>query len=107
GARSVMGVEDVLEELEGLPGLEHSPPLAGERHGAGHDPLRDSGGVRARVRAELGELPRAPESLAAALGLPLGAVLGALTELELIGLARPCPGQRYARPLERGSKALG
>ncbi|CAN5821808.1 hypothetical protein BH20GEM1_BH20GEM1_15880 [soil metagenome] len=33
------------------------------------------------------------------LGLPLSAVLGALTELEILGIARACPGQRYALPL--------
>lgn len=104
GARPVLGIEDILAELAGLPRLEPSRPPAGRKDGPLHAPARDPGGLRARVRAELGELPRAPESLAAALDLPLGVVLGALTELELVGLARPCPGQRYARPLESPSR---
>jgi DNA processing protein len=98
GARPVLGVEDVLAELAGLPRLERSAPPARELHPGAHDPLRDFVEVRARVLAELGDQPRAPEALAAALGSPLGTVLGALTELELLGLVRAWPGQRYALP---------
>jgi len=50
------------------------------------------------VLAALDRSPRAPEAVAFDLGLPLGVVLAALTELELLGLARTCPGQRYALP---------
>lgn len=105
GASPVLGVEDVLDVLDGLPRLDQPRSPAREEHSPGHDPQAGgSGSVRARVRAELDERPREAESLSAMLGLPLGEVLGALTELELVGLARACPGQRYARPLERESK---
>ena len=91
GAHPVLRVEDVLGELESLPRLEL--PAGSEA-----SPPRGEGGARRRVREALGPSPRAPEALAAELGLPLGVVLGTLTELELLGLARACPGQRYALP---------
>lgn len=94
GARPVTKAEDVLEELKGLPRLEPAPIERGEG-GVGLAPA----GVRADVRAALDERPRAAEDVAADLGLPLGPVLAALTELELVGLARACPGQRYTRPV--------
>ena len=93
GARPVTKVEDVLEELKGLPRLEPAPIEAGRSGGLA------PAGVRAEVRAALDERPRAAEDLAANLGLPLGPVLAALTELELVGLARARPGQRYTRPV--------
>jgi DNA processing protein len=100
GARPVVKIEDVLDELEGLPRLARAAP---ERDGA------DAGSVarepRGRVRAALGKRPLAAEALAAALDLPLQAVLGALTELEIQGLARACAGQLYALPLEPEPKA--
>ncbi|HEU4463835.1 MAG TPA: DNA-processing protein DprA [Gemmatimonadota bacterium] len=93
GARPVTRVEDVLEEVGELPPLETGAPFdprpASELHATG---------LPARVRSALGSLPQSAESLARTLGLPLRAVLGALTELELLGLARVCPGQRYALP---------
>ncbi|MFN2432701.1 MAG: DNA-processing protein DprA [Gemmatimonadota bacterium] len=100
GAHPVFRSEDVLSELEGLPRLAHALPGKGEA-GSGPAPR----GLRGRVRAALGKRPLAPEELAASLGLPLGAVLGALTELEIQGLARACPGQRYALPLAPDSEA--
>lgn len=104
GARPVLSAEDVLGELAGLPRLE----IPGRANpGARLEPRRDASGLRARVHAELGTEPRAPESLAGTLGAPLGSILSALTELELLGLARACPGQRYALPRERGSKRSG
>jgi DNA processing protein len=94
GARPVVRVDDVLDELEGLPRLAPSIPEDG---GAAAAPApRDA---RGRVRAALGERPLAAEAMAASLGLPLGVVLGALTELEIQGLARACPGQRFALPI--------
>jgi DNA processing protein len=111
GAHPVLRVEDVLEELAGLPRLAppagpetptlappagiEPPTLAGPWRCAGP---RGEGDARRRVREALGPSPRAPEALAAELGLPLGVVLGTLTELELLGLARACPGQRYVLP---------
>jgi DNA processing protein len=94
GARPVTRVEDVLFELEGLPRLECGPTAVAPARGAGPP----AGGLAARVRSGLGSVPRSAESLAAGLGLPLRAVLGALTELELLGLARAAPGPRYSLP---------
>lgn len=95
GARPVTRVEDVLEELGELPRL-------GGGTAASPDDVRPRAtGLPARVRSALGSNPQAAETLAGTLGLPLRAVLGALTELELLGLARACPGQRYALPPPR------
>jgi DNA processing protein len=97
GARPVLEAADVLSELAGLPRLDVDPPPEATIR----DPRLDRAGLRARVHASLGPEPRAPESLALALGVPLGSVLGALTELELVGLARARPGQRFSLPVER------
>jgi DNA processing protein len=94
GARPVVRVDDVLDELKGLPRLAASMPESG-RAAAASVP-RDA---RGRVRAALGERPLAAEALSASLGLPLGVVLAALTELEIQGLACACAGQRYALPI--------
>lgn len=94
GAHPVLRVEDVLEELEGLPRLERTQQV-GDAAGSGR---RRRGEVRTRVHAQLAQDPRAPEEVSAEIGLPLGVVLATLTELELMGLARACPGQRYALP---------
>ncbi|HET6362503.1 MAG TPA: DNA-processing protein DprA [Gemmatimonadota bacterium] len=94
GAHPVLRVEDVIEELEGLPGVERARPV--RRDTRMEPPHRED--ARTRVRAALAEVPRAPETLAANLGLPLGVVLATLTELELLGLAVACPGQHYALP---------
>ena len=102
GAHPVLRVEDVLEELEGLPRLERAQEVGGDAAGSG--PRRD-GDVRTRVHAQLAEDPRAPEAVSAELGLPLGVVLATLTELELLGLARAFPGQRYALPPPPEEKA--
>jgi DNA processing protein len=94
GAHPVLRVDDVLEVLEKLPRIEGARP---PRRDAGPDPRRH-GDPRTCVLAALDRSPRAPEAVAFDLGLPLGVVLAALTELELLGLARTCPGQRYALP---------
>ena len=94
GAHPVLRVDDVLEVLEKLPRIEGARP---PRRDAGADPRRH-GDPRTCVLAALDRSPRAPEAVAFDLGLPLGVVLAALTELELLGLARTCPGQRYALP---------
>jgi DNA processing protein len=94
GARPVVRVDDVLDELKGLPRLAASMPESGGAAAASVP--RDA---RGRVRAALGERPLAAEALAASLGLPLGVVLAALTELEIQGLARVCAGQRFALPI--------
>jgi DNA processing protein len=102
GAPPVLRVEDVLEQLEGLPRLEGARPPACDGHGdrdrVGVADHRRHADVRTRVLSALAKEPRAAEGVAFDLGLPLGAVLATLTELELLGLARACPGQRYALP---------
>jgi DNA processing protein len=97
GARPVTRIEDVLEELGELPRLG-----AGTEAAAPPDDVapRATGHPR-RKRTAPGSNPPIAETLAEALGLPLRAVLGALTELELMGLARVCPGQRFALPPPR------
>jgi DNA processing protein len=94
GAHPVVRVDDVLDELEGLPRLVPAMPESGGA--AAVSVPRDA---RGRVRAALGKRPLAAEAVAASLGLPLGVVLGALTELEILGLARACAGQRFATPI--------
>ena len=93
GAHPVTRVEDVLSELEGLPRLE-----GGAMEVTASVAESPRAGPAARVHAGLGALPRSAEALAAALDLPLRAVLAALTELELLGLAVAGPGPRYALP---------
>jgi DNA processing protein len=102
GAHPVLRVEDVLEQLEGLPRLERARPPARDGHcdrrRNGVADHRHHADVRTRVLSALAKEPRAAEGVAFDLGLPLGAVLATLTELELLGLVRACPGQRYALP---------
>lgn len=105
GARPVLRVEDVLAELEGLPRLETSRAEAAVRRGdrwssgsPGPADPRGAGDPRGRVLAALADRARAPEDLAVELDLALPVVLATLTELELLGLARAWPGQRFALP---------
>lgn len=105
GARPVLDASDVLAELAGLPRVDVASPPERRSIAPPYDPACDRVGLRARVHASLGKSPCTPESLAVALGLPLGSVLGALTELELVGLARARPGQSYSLPVERSRPA--
>lgn len=90
GARPVRGVADVLEELGDLPPLAR--PVSS---GAGPE---SPGGLAGRLLAALTAAPASAEDLAAELGVPVRAVLAALTEIELLGLARTDAGGRFARP---------
>ena len=111
----------VLEEASGLPagkllgtltelelmGLAQSCPGKRYRRGAEKVSPKKSGGssgtqltMTGEQAAVLNALSREPQSVAqleAGCGLPAGKVLGALTELELMGLAQACPGKRYRR----------
>lgn len=93
GARPVRSPDDVLNELEELPGLAaHGPtPEAG--------PPLVEGPPRLRLMGALGTAPEPAERLARETRLPLVETLALLTELELLGLARSHPGNRYSRPL--------
>lgn len=92
GARPVLRVEDVLEELGTL------PPLEGAAAAGSHPRAGAALGTAARVRSALSFAPRGGEAIAIELGLPLRDVLVALTELELLGCAVACPGARFALP---------
>ena len=53
--------------------------------------------AQAAVLAALTDTPQAVAQLEEAAGLPAGQLLGALTELEVLGLARSHQGKRYSR----------
>ena len=53
--------------------------------------------AQAAVLAALTDTPQAVAQLEEAAGLPAGQLLGALTELELLGLAQSHQGKRYSR----------
>ena len=110
GAHPVLSVEDVLDELEKLPGLDGMRPSrreeAGPSRGEAGAVERGEADARTRVLSALANEPRAAETLAFDLDLPLGAVLATLTQLELLGLAETRPGQRYALPAQpRGEES--
>jgi DNA processing protein len=88
GARLVDGVEDLLEDLGGLPFWGGPAPMAPPpvRQGREDDPLW--GAL---------ERPRTRDELAALLGLEAGALAGRLLEEELAGRLRSLPGDRWER----------
>lgn len=90
GAALVQHPKEILEELFGIGAM---PPTTPETPEPEPPP-----GLAGQV---LGALPkgssRAPEELAAAAGLPVDQVLGALLELELGGLVKRLPGGVYGR----------
>ena len=58
--------------------------------------------AQAAVLAALTDTPQAVAQLEEAAGLPAGQLLGALTELELLGLAQSHQGKRYSRLISPG-----
>jgi DNA processing protein len=120
GARPVRSVEDVMEELEGLPGCSarnlrskiatqgSSELSSGSISSAlpGDDtPPDETEGVTRRVLAGLSAAPVSVEPLAEAIGVTVEQVLAALTRLELVGLARAHPGHRYSRTRSDGRRS--
>lgn len=96
GARVVTSVEDVLEELRGVgAALPRRVPAPPERDQASLVLL--SPGEERAMRA-LAPEPRHVDELSGASGLPSGALLAALLELELKGMAEALPGMRYRAP---------
>lgn len=93
GARPVRSPDDVLKELEELPGL--AAPGPAPEPGL---PIV-AGPPRLRLMGALGTAPEPAERLARETRLPLVETLALLTELELLGLARSHPGNRYSKPL--------
>jgi DNA processing protein len=99
GAKPALAPGDILEEL-GLPGAAALAPLgeAGAAGSARPAPRRvppDLTDLERRLWAALAAEPRHVDALVAAAGSPAGAVLTALTELELRGLVTPEPGMRF------------
>jgi DNA processing protein len=94
GAALVEGPEDVLALLE-IPGLSVPVPLGRALPGPALPGDRPADRVLAALE---GEEALAPDSIAAATGLPGPAVRAALADLEIRGAVRAFPGGRFARP---------
>lgn len=92
GARPARSADDVLAELADLPG-----GLPGRRESRTEDAprTRHAGAVAGRVLDALVDTPRSPDTLAIEISADVGQVLAALTELELLGLARSIPGRGF------------
>jgi DNA processing protein len=88
GATLVRGPEDVLEELEGLPGA--APPVA-----AVPPPNLDE--TQRRIWDFLSETPRHVDEMAQALGIAAGPLSGMLLLLEMKKIVRRLPGNRFER----------
>jgi DNA processing protein len=104
GAKPALGPGDILEEL-GLPGAAAPGPVArgttqpGEGRVVPGAPPRgqppDLSDLQRTLWDELQTESRHVDALVAAAGTETGAVLTALTELELRGLVRQQPGMRF------------
>ncbi len=96
GAGLVEKPDDVLNELAKLPGLDWGPPVGARKKSpvATMDARPDS--LAGRILSALGPTPRAVDDLARDTGIDVPPLLAALTELEILGLARAGAG-RYAR----------
>jgi DNA processing protein len=95
GARPALSVDDVIDELTKLPPepeLAAWVPEAATVVGTALEPETPLG---RRLLAALGETPQPAEVLAAKVRAPLPAVLAELTELEILGIVRTHPGQRF------------
>lgn len=106
GAKAVSRGEDILEEYaHRFQGLHKIVPLFPQNGSFQEEPLAalaDPGQPQltpeqAVALDALGEAPQSVARLEEAVGFPAGKLLGALTELELMGLAEACPGKRYRR----------
>ncbi len=90
GAKLVRGVEDILDELR----LPVRPPPA--------PPAVALAGAEAAVYAVLTLEPQSLDILVLRSSLPVAEVSRALVALELAGMARALPGQRYVRATVEG-----
>jgi DNA processing protein len=96
GARLVAGVDDVLEELEGVGGdARRRASPSGQPASQPALPLLSP--PEALVLDALEREPHHVDELSDALGIQPGALLGTLLELELRGLAVALPGKLYSR----------
>lgn len=103
GARPARSADDVLAELADLPGAL-PPPLDTEEIDE-ERPSPPAAPVASRVLGALVEEPRGPDTLALEVGEPVRAVLTALTELELLGLARSVAGRGFVIVKEKKKDA--
>jgi DNA processing protein len=88
GATLVRGPEDVLEELEGLPGMQAPVPAA-------PPPALDE--TQQRIWDFLGDSPRHLDEMVQALGIEAGPLSGNLLMLEMKKAVRRLPGNRFER----------
>ena len=112
GAKAVERGEEILEEVQyrfaGRGKIISLPaPRVWQAEEAAIPVLADPGlpalsQAQAAVLAALTDTPQAVAQLEEAAGLPAGQLLGALTELELLGLAQSHQGKRYSRLLSPG-----
>lgn len=112
GAKAVECGEEILEEFQyrfaGRGKIISLPaPRAWQAEEAAIPVLADPGlpalsQAQAAVLAALTDTPQAVAQLEEAAGLPAGQLLGALTELEVLGLAQSHQGKRYSRLLSPG-----
>lgn len=112
GAKAVERGEEILEEFQyrfaGRGKIISLPaPRAWQAEEAAIPVLADPGlpalsQAQAAVLAALTDTPQAVAQLEEAAGLPAGQLLGALTELEVLGLAQSHQGKRYSRLLSPG-----
>ena len=112
GAKAVECGEEILEEFQyrsaGRGKIISLPaPRAWRAEEAAIPVLADPGlpalsQAQAAVLAALTDTPQTMAQLEEAAGLPAGQLLGALTELELLGLAQSHQGKRYSRLLSPG-----
>ena len=88
GATLVRGPEDVLEELEGLPGMQAPVPAA-------PPPSLDE--TQQRIWDFLNDGPRHLDEMAQSLGIEAGPLSGNLLMLEMKKAVRRLPGNRFER----------
>jgi DNA processing protein len=101
GAILVRGVEDVLEELEGVrPVQTAAAPSSGSAPSVAPPPAPVPTGLDAgqqRIWQMLAEQPRHLDELTQQLGLPVAQLSGTLLLLEMKKIVRRLPGNRYER----------
>ena len=88
GAILIRGVEDILEELEGIrpatkPVQRQPPPVLDE--------------TQRRIWEFLKDQPKHIDEMAQQLGLPVSQLAGALLMMEMKKIARRLPGNQYER----------
>ncbi len=108
GAQIVLGVNELVESLLALPGLEpvppkktkavDRPPIAKEPKPQGETPALAVNPQQAKVLAAIGtEDAVSFDRLVATVGLPSGEILSLLLQLELAGAVVQLPGMYYRR----------